>query len=257
MAFTLVELLVVVAIIALLMAMLLPALSAARQRAKSAVCLSNLHQLGHAIHMYATDYNGYAMPLAYFDSAEPTYWWGKDEATGVNPTFGFVWPYLRSDLRAWGVYECPSQPQGSYDAQQGQGGVITSTYGYNGYYLSPRYTPGWYGQIGHRPWQRIETARQTGRVIAFADSMLDMSGELRNCALIDPPLLYSRGSGRWQENLNPTTSFRHTRRANAVLLDGHAEDFAHTRGRLTSPRFMIGSITTEPDPFYVPDWREW
>ena len=57
--FTLLEILVVVAIISILASMLMPALQKAREKARQAVCMSNLKQIGLASFMYSDDYNGW------------------------------------------------------------------------------------------------------------------------------------------------------------------------------------------------------
>jgi type II secretory pathway pseudopilin PulG len=254
-AFSLVELLVCVAVIALLLAILLPGLDKGRSEARQAVCAANLHQLGHALHMYAADYHGLALPAAYSDQWPTVYWWGTNDLTAVDHTKGLTWPYLHSELRVAGVYECPAQPWGSYEPQ-GAAKAVTSTYGYNGYYLCPPHTPGWSWQIGHRPWRNLDTLDDPQRVFAFADTMIDWGGTLKNCALLDPPLLF-QGDGCWRANGNPTTSFRHHGLTNALHADGHVESRDPAGGMITSPEFRIGSVGRDNDPHYVPDWRQW
>src|SRR5688572_31064041 len=63
--FTLVELLVVIGIIAVLVSMLLPALTKAKEAAQSAQCMSNLRQFGQISGMYTVHQNGYLFPVRY------------------------------------------------------------------------------------------------------------------------------------------------------------------------------------------------
>ena len=70
--FTLIELLVVIAIIAILAAMLLPALAAAKDRAIRTQCMSNLHQIGVALFVYASDQENSKLPV--YDSATGASW---------------------------------------------------------------------------------------------------------------------------------------------------------------------------------------
>ncbi|HPM23071.1 MAG TPA: prepilin-type N-terminal cleavage/methylation domain-containing protein [Phycisphaerae bacterium] len=258
--FSLIELLVCTAIIAVLLAILAPSLSAARAQAQRVQCASNLRQLAVAWHCYTGEYRGRAMPLAYTDlriigSGPPVYWWGTNDVAGVDHTRGFVWPYLRSDLRVNGVYECPRQPWGTY-IPQGAARAVTSTYGYNGYYLCPPHTPGWTMHIGAKPWKNLDLLRRPQALFLFADTLIDLGqAQPENDALLDPPSIYF--ARRWIPNSAPTTAFRHRGRTNAAAADGHVAAHGPTGGAVVSRRFGIGSVGAENDPHYVPDWQSW
>jgi len=113
--FTLVELLVVIAVIAMLIALLVPVLRSAREQAQRAVCLSNLRQLTLAWVAYADDYDGKLVPGSAFMGVSAYRlnlkgWLGRAflfpesrSALIENPNKGALWPYVR-DIDA---YRCP------------------------------------------------------------------------------------------------------------------------------------------------------
>lgn len=127
-AFTLIEVLVVIAVIAILLAIFIPAMNAARERAQRAVCLSNLRQLTVAWIAYADEHDG---RLVYGSSVGVrTIQWGAQSvpkrlegwlgtafsrpesrsALFEDPAKGPLWPYLR-DID---VYRCPRGEVGNF-----------------------------------------------------------------------------------------------------------------------------------------------
>lgn len=115
--FTLMELLVVIAIIAVLAALLLPALSRAKESARTTQCLNQMRQLGLAVCLYADD-NDDAFPRSQHSAF----------ANGQLPWERSIAPQLGLSTTAWtnllsGVYHCPSDKR-----------ATPWSYGFNVYY---------------------------------------------------------------------------------------------------------------------------
>lgn len=131
MAITLVELLVVVAVVGILAALLIPAFSKARESGRTTVCRSNLRQLSFALLSYAPDYRDtLPWPGGIRRNLEPDWVWGgqsleeislssawKTPGFGFHPESGSIYPYImnerrqrsdRTDVRLRQVYRCPS-----------------------------------------------------------------------------------------------------------------------------------------------------
>jgi prepilin-type N-terminal cleavage/methylation domain-containing protein len=128
-AFTLIELLVVIAIIAVLIALLLPAVQAAREAARRIQCVSNLKQIGIALHGYHDSYNTFPAGgwIAIFGQPltnNMNMGWSASVLPWLeqNPLYGglnFSYPYniavnSTAAYTVLQVYLCPSEPRKSY-----------------------------------------------------------------------------------------------------------------------------------------------
>lgn len=198
--FTLIELLVVIAIIAILAAILMPALSQARERGRSAVCTSNLKTFNTAIMSYADSNKDFLYPQYQPMTIGNVYWysyrsdWRKMIAPGVTQK---NWETGRS-----GAHVCPSRDPLNADSS-----------------LPKNYEPrAWsYAHATHvlgdakKLWFKVGDSRKPSMLVTWLDSEHYWVGASNFYKCV-----FNGGYAKCD-----AIAFRHNGRANTLCLDGH------------------------------------
>jgi prepilin-type processing-associated H-X9-DG protein/prepilin-type N-terminal cleavage/methylation domain-containing protein len=232
-AFTLIELLTVVAVISILSALLLPALGRAKLAARRVKCASNMRQLGLAGQMYWDDNAGAAFRWRGAATNNGQIFWfgwiedGTEGRRRFDPSLGALYPYLGGK----GAEVCPAfnylNPRFKFKATGASQG-----YGYNLALSAPADQP---------PVNVTKAARPTDLVF-LADAA--QVNTFQAPASPDNPMLEEFYYVNTRE---ATVHFRHQRRANAAFCDGHVAAQEPLPGSLDSrlPSEIIGRLRPE------------
>ncbi len=218
--FTLVELLVTIAVIAVLAGMLLPVLNSAREKGRGASCTGNLKQIALANQMYANDNDEFFVPYRESeddsDQSAGAYWFGtrSDDVYNItdSPLLGDYYGHTAK------LMVCPTAKLGTDDLTHVPYG---GGYGYNGTWF------GRYRLSDSELWSIRRTAmRALARTVMFGDCGGSGKRATSYASIRVTPLMYCKvkplSSGERYDNAQSgTMHFRHLRRANCAWGDGH------------------------------------
>jgi prepilin-type N-terminal cleavage/methylation domain-containing protein/prepilin-type processing-associated H-X9-DG protein len=233
--FSLVELMVVIAILALLASLLLPSLIRTKASARRIQCASNLRQLGLAGHLYWDDNGGNCFRIGGGSTnGGQLYWFGWIGAGGegqrvFDAAAGVVYPYLKGK----GVELCPAF---DYTLSQFKAKATTATYGY-GYNWFLSAAPA-------RPPVNVSRVRTPAGTALFADAA--QINVWQPPASAQNPMIeewYYVDTSADQANGH----FRHTARANVAFCDGHVARENPVPGSIDArlPFQWVGRLRTE------------
>jgi prepilin-type processing-associated H-X9-DG protein len=215
-----VELLVVVAILAVLLSVLLPGLQHARAQAQTAVCGTHLREIALANALYAGDHEyRYCPGAANFVTRNLHRWHGTRQRPSEPFTSagGPLTPYLGPEGR---IRACPGLPggrpsDGTRGFERNCGG-----YGYNLAYLGRELdsdASGLCRVVTDLHGARVDAVRHPEATLMFADSAF-VSGEPVEYSFAEPRYFPVYGT-----RADPSVHFRHRRWANVAWADGHVD----------------------------------